>query len=126
MSGRENQFAFYLRDRWTVSPKLTVSAGARLDYYPLMQRADGRGIEILDYSTYVVTLGGIGGQPKDVGINYKAWYIEPRLGAAYRFDENTVFRAGYGHDEEPVAMVAPDARVVPVRHQQQRRGGRHV
>ena len=26
MTGRENQFAFYVRDRWTVSPKLTVSA----------------------------------------------------------------------------------------------------
>ena len=28
--------------------------------------------------------------------------------------------------EEPAAVVAPDARVVPVRHQQQRHGGRHV
>ena len=68
MTGRENQFAFYVRDRWTVTPKLTVSAGVRLDYYPLMTRV-GRGIEILDYSTYVVTLGGIGGQPKDAGVN---------------------------------------------------------
>ena len=38
MTGRENQFAFYVRDRWNVSPKLTVSAGARLVYYPLMTR----------------------------------------------------------------------------------------
>ena len=51
MTGRENQFAFYVRDRWNVSPKLTVSAGARLLYYPLMTRV-GRGIETLNYSTY--------------------------------------------------------------------------
>ena len=38
MTGRENQFAFYIRDRWNVSPKLTVSAGVRLVYYPLMSR----------------------------------------------------------------------------------------
>ncbi len=107
MSGRENQFAFYFRDRWTVTPKLTVSAGARLDYYPLMQRADGRGIEILNYTTRVVTLGGVGGQPKNPGLNYRAWYIEPRLGAAYRFDENTVFRAGYGITKNPLPWSRP-------------------
>ena len=43
-----------------------MSAGVRLDYYPLMSRV-GRGIETLDYASYVVTLGGIGGQPKDAG-----------------------------------------------------------
>jgi hypothetical protein len=107
MSGRENQFAFYLRDRWNVTPKLTISAGARLDYYPLMQRANGRGIETLDYSSYVVTLGGIGGQAKSAGINYTAWYIEPRVGAAYRLDENTVFRAAYGQTRNPLPWSRP-------------------
>ena len=107
MSGRENQFAFYVRDRWKVTPKLTVSAGARLDYYPLMQRADGRGIEILDYSTRMVTLGGIGGQAKNPGLNYQAWYIEPRVGAAYRLNEDTVLRAGYGSTRNPLPWSRP-------------------
>ncbi len=106
MTGRENQFAFYLRDRWTVSPKLTVSAGARIDYYPIMTRV-GRGLEILDYNTYVVTLGGIGGQPKDVGLDYRPWYIEPRLGAAYRLNEDTVIRAGYGITKNPLPWSRP-------------------
>jgi hypothetical protein len=106
MTGRENQFAFYIRDRWNVSPKLTVSAGVRLDYYPLMSR-DGRGIETLNYSTYVVTLGGIGGQPKDAGVNIQEWYLEPRLGAAYRLNENTVFRAGYGVTKNPLPWSRP-------------------
>ena len=106
MTGRENQFAFYVRDRWTVSPKLTVSAGVRVLYYPLMTRV-GRGIETLNYSTYVVTLGGIGGQPKDAGVNMKEWYLEPRFGAAYRFNENTVFRAGYGQTRNPLPWSRP-------------------
>jgi len=106
MTGRENQFAFYVRDRWNVSPKLTVSAGVRLDYYPLMSRV-GRGIETLNYSTYVVTLGGIGGQPNDAGVNLQKWYLEPRLGAAYRFNENTVFRAGYGITRNPLPWSRP-------------------
>ena len=106
MTGRENQFAFYVRDRWNVSPKLTVSAGLRLDYYPLMSRV-GRGIETLDYASYVVTLGGIGGQPNDAGVNIQKWYLEPRLGAAYRLNENTVFRAGYGITRNPIPWSRP-------------------
>jgi hypothetical protein len=106
MTGRENQFAFYLRDRWSVSPKLTISGGVRMEYYPLMSRV-GRGIEILDYSTYVVSLGGIGGVPKDVGINLKEWYFVPRLGAAYRLNENTVIRAGYGATKNPLPWSRP-------------------
>jgi hypothetical protein len=106
MTGRENQWAFYIRDRWNVSPKLTVSAGVRLDYYPLMGR-DGRGIETLNYNTYVVTLGGIGGQPKDAGVQIQEWYLEPRLGAAYRINENNVLRAGYGVTKNPLPWSRP-------------------
>ncbi len=107
MTGRENQFAWYLRDRWNVSQKLTVSAGARLDYYPLMNRDKGRGIERLDYDTYQVILGGIGGQEKDAGIDYNGWYIEPRVGAAYRINEDNVFRAGYGQTRNPLPWSRP-------------------
>lgn len=107
MTGRENQFAFYVRDRWNVSQKLTVSAGVRLDYYPLMSRAGGRGIETLDYNRYVVTLGGIGSQPADAGVKIQKWYLEPRLGVAYRLDENNVIRAGYGQTRNPLPWSRP-------------------
>ncbi len=106
MTGRENQLAWYVRDRWNVAEKLTLNAGVRLDYYPLMNRV-GRGIERLDYNTYTVILGGIGGQPDNAGINYKAWYVEPRVGAAYRLNENTVFRAGYGQTKNPLPWSRP-------------------
>ena len=106
MTGRENQWAFYVRDRWSVNPKLTVSAGLRLEHYPLMTRV-GRGLEILDYNSYVVTLGGIGGQPKDVGINLKTWYLAPRMGASYRFNDKTVLRAGYGMTINPLPWSRP-------------------
>ena len=56
MTGRENQYALYVRDRWNVNDKLTLSLGVRMEYYPLMTRADGKGIERLDYNTYQVLL----------------------------------------------------------------------
>ena len=125
MTGRENQWAFYVRDRWTVNPKLTISGGLRLEHYPLMTRV-GRGLEILDYNTYVVTLGGIGGQPKDVGINLKTWYLAPRVGAAYRLNDEDRAARRLRHDDQPAAVVAADARLLPVRHQQQRDRRRHL
>ena len=72
MTGREWQMAAFIRDRWQVGQKLTLSLGLRFEYYPLMTRADGKGIERLDYSTYEVLLGGYGTTPKDVGINIRA------------------------------------------------------
>jgi hypothetical protein len=106
MTGREWQSAIYLRDRWNVNENLTVSAGLRLEHYPLMTRAD-RGIERLDYNTYEVLIGGLGGQPKDVGIDLKTLYFAPRLGAAYRITEKSVARAGYGRTINPLPWSRP-------------------
>jgi hypothetical protein len=54
-----------------------------------------------------VTLGGLGGKPKNPGIDYQAWYVEPRLGAAYRINEDTVIRAGYGNTRNPLPWSRP-------------------
>ncbi len=106
MTGREWQSALYIRDRFQVSPKLTLSLGVRMEYYPLMKRKDS-GIERLDYNTYEVLLGGLGSTPEDVGIDIKKWYFAPRLGAMYRLTENTVIRAGYGRTINPLPWSRP-------------------
>ena len=48
MTGREWQFGWYMRDRWQVSRKLTLNLGLRYEYFPLMTRAAGKGLERLD------------------------------------------------------------------------------
>jgi len=106
MTAREWQTGFYLRDRWRPNEKLTVSAGLRLQYFPLMSRAT-HGIEVLDYNTYIVSIGGLGSVPQDVGLKLQEWYFEPRLGAAYRLDEKTVMRAGYGWTTNPLPWSRP-------------------
>ena len=106
MTGREWQSAIYLRDRWQVNSNFTISAGLRLENYPLMKRA-GRGIERLDLATYEVLLGGLGNTPEDVGINLKTWYFAPRLGAMYRMGEKAVARVGYGRTINPLPWSRP-------------------
>ena len=73
-------------------------------YEALMKRAD-RGLERLDYNTYTVLIGGLGGVPEDVGIHLKTMYFAPRLGAIYRLTDNSVVRAGYGRTA-PLAAKA--------------------
>ena len=106
MIGREWQSAIYVRDRWNVSSNFTVSAGLRVENYPLMNR-DTRGIERLDLTTYEALIGGLGNTPEDVGIHLKKWYVAPRLGAMYRFGEKGVARVGYGRTINPLPWSRP-------------------
>ena len=106
MTGRENQFALYVRDRWNATSKLTLSLGVRMEYYPLMTRADS-GIERLDLNTWTLLMGGRGDVPEDVGINLKKMYFAPRLGAMYRLSEKNVIRAGYGRTINPLPWSRP-------------------
>jgi len=106
MSGRENQYGTFVSDRWNVSQKLTLNLGLRYEYYPVMTR-ENRGIEVLDLSTFNVLLGGVGNVPKDNGIKVSKTLFAPRLGAAYRINDKTVFRAGYGQTFDPIPWSRP-------------------
>jgi hypothetical protein len=106
MTAREWQHGMYVRDRWQVSSKMTLDLGLRYELYPLMSRAD-RGIERLDYSTMEVLLGGVGGNPQDLGIKTSKTLFAPRLGLVYRINEETVFRTGYGITYNPLPWARP-------------------
>ncbi len=112
MTGREWQYGFYATDRWNLGNNLTVNAGLRFELYPLMTRR-GSGLERLDYATYEVLLGGLGGIPKDVGIDVKKFYAAPRLGASYRLTDNMVLRAGYGRTFNPLPWSRPLRGIFP-------------
>ncbi len=107
MTGREWQFGFYARDRWQVSRKLTLSLGLRYEYYPLMTRSNGKGLERYDPATNLVYLGGRGNVPRDAGISIKSKFFAPRVGFAYRLTEKTVLRAGYGLSPDPLPFSRP-------------------
>lgn len=105
-TGREWQFGWYARDRWQVSRNLTLNIGLRYEFYPLMTRA-GFGIERYDPSNNNVYLGGRGNVPTDAGISVSHKLFAPRIGLAYRLGENTVIRAGYGLNFDPIPFSRP-------------------
>jgi outer membrane receptor protein involved in Fe transport len=106
MKTREWQLAWYVRDRWQVSRRLTLNLGLRYEYYPLINRGD-RGIERWDPSTNIVYFGGLGDTPRNVGITVSKKLFAPRVGFAYRVGDNYVIRAGYGITYDPIPFGRP-------------------
>jgi hypothetical protein len=102
MTAREWQHAVFFRDRWNVNSKLTVDMGLRWEYYPIMTRADGRGLDRLDLTNpdparrLDVLIAGRGGNSQTSGMNASLDNFAPRVGGIYRINEKTVFRTGYG------------------------------
>jgi hypothetical protein len=102
MTAREWQHALYFRDRWTPGPKLTFDLGLRWEYYPIMYRANGRGIDRLDLDNpdfnrrLDVIIAGKGGNPQSNSLKPGLNNFAPRLGGVYRISDNAVARAGYG------------------------------
>ena len=106
METREWQFGWYVRDRWQVSRRFTLNLGLRYEYYPLVTRGD-RGIERWDPETNLVTIGGLGGIPKNNGMTTSKKLFAPRMGFAFRLNEKTVIRAGYGITFDPLPFSRP-------------------
>ncbi len=106
-TGIEKQFAFYVTDRFQATNKLTVNFGLRYENYPLMSRFDAVGLEVYDAATNTMTVGGLGGVPKNNGLSVSNTLFSPRLGLAYRLDDKTVIRTGYGLNFDPLPWSRP-------------------
>ena len=86
MTAREWQHALFFRDRWTPNAKLTVDLGLRWEVYPIMHRADGRGIDRSISQPGLqreldVLIAGRGDNPQTNGMEAGLDNFAPRLGA---------------------------------------------
>ncbi|MGH9659876.1 MAG: TonB-dependent receptor, partial [Bryobacteraceae bacterium] len=107
MTAFNYQFGLYVRDRWNVTSKLTLSLGLRWEYFPMMTRSGRGGIEGWDPETNLVSLGGAGNVPKSLGISTSKKLFGPRIGFAYRVARSTVIRSGYGLTFNPMPLARP-------------------
>jgi hypothetical protein len=95
---RHDNYAGYIQDDWRLTPRITISAGLRYEYFTPFTEDRGNLLN-LDYSTLpsAPVL-----KPVTSGINPDRTNFAPRLGLAARLphifggSHDTVFRAGYG------------------------------
>ena len=103
---RTQLLSFYVRDRWQITPKLTMSYGLRYEIFPFPTRAS-RGLERYDFSNNTSGACGVGSIPEDCGIDVGKHNFVPRFGLAYRVDDDTVLRVGYGVTVDPFNWARP-------------------
>lgn len=96
-------YSLYVRDRWQVNPRLTLSYGLRWEYYPFPRRPD-RGLERYDFNTNESVLCGLGSTPIDCGLSQSKRLFAPRVGLAWRATSSFVVRAGYGITYDPFSL----------------------
>ena len=96
-------YSLYVRDRWQVNPRLTLSYGMRWEYYPFPARPN-RGLERYDFNTNESILCGLGSTPRDCGLKQSKRLFAPRVGVAWRATNSFVVRAGYGLTYDPFSL----------------------
>lgn len=92
--------SFYVRDRWNVTSKLSLSLGLRYEYFPFPRRSS-RGLERYDPATNKMLVCGVGIVPTDCGVKVSKKQFSPRAGLAWRLANDMVLRTGYGITQNP-------------------------
>jgi hypothetical protein len=87
----------FIHDKWQVSQKLTLDLGLRHEYYDPHTGIVGQGgLSNYDINNNTLRISGYGDVSQDAGVRNYFWNFAPRLGMAYRFNDRTVVRAGFG------------------------------
>ncbi len=108
---RDWQLAFYARDQWQTSKKLTLNYGLRWEHYPVPSSPNhGYSFNdlVVDPNNPTYEICGEGGIPSNCGIRVSWKLFAPSVGVDYRVTNNFVVRAGYSlsPDETPMELLA--------------------
>jgi len=95
-SVRQTPVFTYVQDKWQVTKKLTLDVGMRHELWlPPTPQFPG-GFSNYDPDRNALVLAGIGPNPSNLGRKTMWRNFGPRFGVAYRANEKTVLRGGYG------------------------------
>ena len=115
---------FFIQDDWKVTPRLTMTYGTRFQHYGAPTERDGlfynfdfensrvvvpdKAIQhiapVWPTAQIPVVTASDAGYPQDL-VNFSALHLSPRFGLAFRINDRTVIRAGYGIYHVPFAIA---------------------
>ncbi len=93
---RELIWAGYIQDKWQLTPKLTMDLGLRWEKENASNPRFAGAYSNYNFLNNTLELNGIGGRPFNNGLEDANLGLGPRIGFAYRLDDKTVIRTGYG------------------------------
>ena len=94
------QYALYARDHWQIGRRVTLTYGLRWERFQV-PRKDNTGVNLFDPDTGQVFTGGLDGVPFNAGARSGPGQFLPRVGIAFRLNDKTVLRGGYGQSADP-------------------------
>ncbi len=98
---RQWEFFGFAGDKWVASKKLTFDLGLRWEFYPPAVPRQKGAFSNYDPTTNSLVIAGVGSNPMNLGMKTRYNYWAPRSGVAYRLNEQTVLRAGFGISYTP-------------------------
>jgi Carboxypeptidase regulatory-like domain len=93
---RDKVYNLYFQDKWQVSKKLTLDLGARWEYWPADTPQFPAGFSNYNPADNTLLLSGLGNIPMNLGVKNYPHNIYPRIGFAWRLNDKTVIRGGFG------------------------------
>ena len=84
------QFFTFVQDQWRATPKLSANLGVRWEFYPPATPVAKGGFSNYDPNNNTLVVGGIGGNPDNLGIATHYKYFAPRIGLALSTFVSTV------------------------------------
>jgi Carboxypeptidase regulatory-like domain/TonB dependent receptor-like, beta-barrel len=94
------QYALYARDHWQIGRRVTLTYGLRWERFQV-PRKDHTGVNLFDPDTGLIYTGGLDGVPFNSGARTGPGQFLPRVGIAFRLNDKTVLRGGYGQSADP-------------------------
>jgi hypothetical protein len=98
---RATQVFAYVADNYQVSPKLTLNLGLRWEYYAPPTPQFPGGFSNYNFANQTLVIAGVGGNPENLGMKQDFHNFAPRVGFAYRVNDKTVIRSGFGISYTP-------------------------
>ncbi len=95
-SNLQYQASGYLADTINLFGKLTLDLGVRYDFFTPLQPRRAANVSIYDPTTNSLLPINQNGVDARGNVQYNTMNLAPRVGFAYRFNDRTVIRGGYG------------------------------
>ena len=116
-TNRQTELGLFAQDTYQVTRRLTLDIGVRYELFTTIKPRLAGGAGNYDYTSNTYLIAGFGAVGLSTGVRANPLGFEPRVGWAYRIDNKSVLRGGFGlsHYEDRFGAAGGSLSVQPPR-----------